>query len=79
MLGLFERPFILDIDLDTFNTQRAVAPDDATVFHDVVRRAVGVTIAREPSCVVKCEIEGENFSADWLQARVLEHIKLAMC
>jgi hypothetical protein len=45
---LFEQPFILDIDLDVFNTRRAVAPAHTEVFCDLARRAVGITIAREP-------------------------------
>lgn len=75
---LFDLPFILDIDLDAFNTRRAVSPIDAEVFYELIRRAIGVTIAREPGCVADLQLAGENLSADWLEPRILEHIQAAL-
>ncbi len=75
--NLFERPFILDIDLDVFNTRKAVNPDDDALFHDLINRAIGITIARESWYVRKSEEKGENLSADWLLPRILEHVRAA--
>ncbi len=75
---LFDHPFILDIDLDTFNTRKAVNPDDAVVLYDLIRRAIGITIAREPGCVTELQLEGEGLSSEWLETRVLEHIERAL-
>jgi hypothetical protein len=75
---LFERPFILDIDLDAFNTRRAIAPADTEVFYDLARRAIGITIAREPVCVSYYQFEGEGLTAEWLEEQPLAHLKVAL-
>lgn len=75
---LFEMPFILDIDLDAFNTRQAIAPADPVVFYDLVRRAVGITIAQEPGCVDSCQLDGEGLTAAWLEPRLLAHLKTAL-
>lgn len=69
--SMFDEPFILDIDLDYFNTRRGACPTDSAVFKDLVRRAGLITIAREPGCVVSCQLEGEGLTADWLEAQVM--------
>ena len=76
--GLFERPFILDIDLDACNTRRAIAPADPAVFYDLVCRAVGITIAREPGCVAECQFDGEGLTAAWLEPQLLAHLRAAL-
>jgi hypothetical protein len=75
---LFSRPFILDIDLDAFNTQQAIAPHDPGVFYDLIRRAYAVTIAQEPGCVETCQIEGERLTASWLEEELIGHIERAL-
>ena len=54
---LGERPYILDIDLDYFNTLSAVQPQDAAVFRSLVAGAGLVTIATEPEYVRNCALE----------------------
>lgn len=76
--GLFELPFILDIDLDYFNTRKAIAPDDAQVFHKIIRNAAAITIARETRCVEICQLEGEQLSSAYLEQKVKEHIAAAL-
>lgn len=75
---LFELPFILDIDLDYFNTRQAISPADAQVFHDLIRRAVAITIAREPQCVENLQLEGEGLSSAYLEQKVMEHVAAAL-
>lgn len=76
--GFFERPFILDIDLDAFNTRQSISPRDCTVFYDLVRHCEMITIAQEPECVESCQITGENLTADWLESELLVHITRAL-
>lgn len=71
-------PFILDIDLDAFNTRQAIAPQDPGVFHDLIRRAYAITIAQEPGCVETCQIEGEGLTAPWLEKQLMVHIQRAL-
>lgn len=75
---LFEEPFILDIDLDYFNTNKSIAPNDASVFHELIRRSTAITIARESDCVQLCQIEGEGLNSIELEASLKNHIQTAM-
>lgn len=54
---LRDAPFILDIDLDYFNTLRAVRPDAPEVIQALAREAVLVTVATEPEYVAHCAVE----------------------
>jgi hypothetical protein len=76
--GLFEAPFILDIDLDYFNTRKAVQPADHAVFHELIRRAAIITVAREPSCVNTCQRRGEGLTSEWLETELKRHIREAL-
>lgn len=76
--GLFDAPFILDIDLDYFNTKKAVQPADHLVFHELIRQAKIITIAREPGCVKTCQRSGEGLTSEWLEAEMKRHIKEAL-
>lgn len=58
--GLFEAPFILDIDLDYFNTRQSIQPANHDIFHELIRRAEIITIAREPKCVTDLQNPGRN-------------------
>jgi len=44
------KPYILDIDLDFFHTQKALNPDDPSVFYKLIRDACAITIATEEEC-----------------------------
>ncbi len=72
-----QNPYVLDVDLDYFNTRKSVAPPDPTLFHALIKGAVAMTIAMERNCVQNCALSGEELDADWLLERVLEHVKVA--
>lgn len=76
--GLFEAPFILDIDLDYFNTRQSVQPANHDVFHELIRRAKIITIAREPKCVTELQKPGEKLTSDWLETELKRHISEAL-
>lgn len=75
---LFERPFILDIDLDYFNTERAVQPADAAVFFDLVRRSQAMTVALESACVRNLRLPRERITSELLEERLRALVQAAM-
>jgi hypothetical protein len=75
---VLQHPFILDIDLDYFGSARSMAPSDTTVFYDLIRRAVAITIATEPTYVSQERLSGETISAEALQPQLREHITRAL-
>lgn len=72
------QPYILDIDLDAFHSRQAVEPADRTTFYRLIRDAVAVTVATEAECVDELKFDGEAIDADFLLARLVEHIKAAI-
>ena len=54
---LRDAPFILDIDLDYFNTLRAVRPDSPELIRALAQEAVLLTVATEPEFVTHCAVE----------------------
>lgn len=76
--GLESVPYILDVDLDVFHTAASIAPQDASAFHRLVRGAVAITIATEPSCVKELWRDKNVLTADDLLERLLGHIDLAL-
>ena len=54
---LREAPFILDIDLDYFNTLRAVRPHTPELIRTLAEEAALVTVATEPEYVTHCAAE----------------------
>lgn len=54
---LRDAPFILDIDLDYFNTLRAVRPDAPELIRALAREAALLTVATEPTFVTHCAVE----------------------
>lgn len=74
--NITEHPYILDIDLDAFQTRRAVNPTDRQVFYELIRGAAGITIACERWWVNKTKREPE-LTSDYLLDRLLEHIDRA--
>ena len=71
-------PFILDIDLDYFNTEKSIHPDDISFFYNLIRNSIGITIAKESVCVNMLKKEGENINSDLLLESLLEHIRIAL-
>jgi hypothetical protein len=70
-------PYILDIDLDYFGTIKSLTPDDPSAFHDLIRRAVAITIATEPNYVHDLSLNHELTSEYALQ-QIIGHIDNAM-
>lgn len=66
-LNLLQDPYILDIDLDYFNTHKSALPEDKSVFLKLLRSAGLVTIATEPDYVKKCAIDSD-LTADMILA-----------
>jgi len=54
---LREAPFILDIDLDYFNTLRAVRPETPELIRTLAKEAALLTVATEPTYVTHCAVE----------------------
>ena len=70
--------YILDIDLDVFHSRQAIEPADRTTFYRLIRNAVAITVATEAECVEELKFDGEEIDADFLLARVVEHIQAAI-
>lgn len=75
---LESQPYILDIDLDAFHSRQAIEPADRTIFYRLIRNAVAITVATEAECVDELKFDGEAIDADFLLARLVEHIKAAI-
>jgi hypothetical protein len=71
-------PYILDIDLDYFHSEKAINPDDPSTFYRLVRNAVAVTVALEPECVEELRCKGSAVTSTSLLDRLKEHIDAAM-
>ena len=54
---LRDAPFILDIDLDYFNTLRAVRPEMPELIQTLAQEAALLTVATEPGFVTHCAVE----------------------
>ncbi len=60
-----DQPYILDIDLDYFNTRQSVTPVDSEKFRSLIEGALMVTIATEPEYVEGCSLE-PGLTSEWL-------------
>ncbi|WP_109479890.1 UPF0489 family protein [Paraburkholderia sp. C35] len=78
VLGPEAEPYILDIDLDYFHTEKAIEPDDPTTFYRLVQNALAITIATEPECVRELRLGRSKITADSLLDRMQQHIVTAM-
>ena len=75
--SLYEVPYILDFDLDYFNSRQSIEPSKPTVFYELIRRATITTVARESACVKDCRLEGEKVTSSSLEKALMEHIEVA--
>jgi hypothetical protein len=75
---LFQRPYILDVDLDYFNTKKAIAPNDAAAFHDLIRGASIITIALESSCVEDRQLPNERLTSAFLKDQLVRLLEIAL-
>lgn len=72
------QPYILDIDLDVFHSRKAIEPADRATFYRLIRNAAAITVATEAECVEDLKFDGETIDAEFLLARLMEHIKAAI-
>lgn len=70
------KKFILDIDLDSFHTKKAINPVDMSVFNYLVNNAEIVTIARE-GYYVELEKRDNDINENYLLEKLLLHIENA--
>ncbi|HXC02342.1 MAG TPA: hypothetical protein VNU49_06795 [Opitutaceae bacterium] len=75
--SIFERPYILDIDLDYFQTKAALSPCGPNAFYRLIRGAAAVTIALEPRFVRLVRID-EDLESDFCFDRVKKHCEAAL-
>lgn len=76
--GVGADPYILDIDLDYFHTQKAIAPTNTTTFYQLLQNALAVTVATEPACVKSLRLRGSKITGKSLLADMLQHIQTAL-
>jgi len=74
---LVDAPYVLDLDLDAFNTHKALDPEDSKTFRSLIRGACGITIAREPECFSSCWSDDSAITVDDALERVLAHVEKA--
>lgn len=63
--SILQTPYILDIDLDYFNTFKSVSPDNDNTFKNLIANAGLITIATEPEYVRGCALD-KDLSSDFL-------------
>lgn len=71
-----ERPYILDIDLDYFRTFKSATPNNTSIFYQLIKNSIGITIAKESDCVEMLKLDPELNSA-YLEEVILNHIDMA--
>ena len=73
---LEESNLIIDIDLDIFNSKRAISATNADAFKTLLKCARAVTVARESGCVDELSLESsQGFNAVYLEAELRKIIQ----
>lgn len=68
--------YILDIDLDFFQTCKSIKPDDISFFKKIIDNAIAISIAKESNWIKQWkENHDENLSVNYLLDNLLELIK----
>jgi hypothetical protein len=62
---VFDGPYVLDVDLDYFNTYKSVDPEDSKTFQKLIENAGLITIATEPEYVTGCALD-KGLTSDFL-------------
>jgi len=75
---VFFNRYLLDIDLDYFNTAHGLKPNDISTFHSLIQGAEAVTIAMEHSCVISFRLPGETIEAEGVLDRLMSVIEAAL-
>lgn len=76
--NLFDKEYILDIDLDYFHTCKSINPKDIKTFHKLIRNSKIITIALEPCFVEEWKKYDKDIDCKSLKENLLEHIKNAL-
>lgn len=76
--SLTQIPYILDIDLDYFNTLNSVAPKDFSTIQSLIKNAELITIATEPEHVKNCRLDLE-LTSEYLLPKILELVDKLRC
>ncbi|MGK8200592.1 UPF0489 family protein [Burkholderia cepacia] len=76
--GALDEPYILDIDLDYFHSENAIAPKDPATFYRLAQGALAITIAKEPGCVKSLRLPGSKITGKSLLADMLQQIQVAL-
>lgn len=72
--SLQSEPYILDIDLDYFNTSQSVAPENADRFKALAENAGLITIATEPEYVKSCSVE-QGLTSEYLLEKLMQLLR----
>jgi len=71
--SIVQSPYVLDLDLDYFRTLKSLSPDDSVVFYQLIRNAVGLTIATEPNYVEQLRLD-EELTSECAWEKIERHI-----
>ncbi|HEY1743770.1 MAG TPA: hypothetical protein VGG18_11440, partial [Granulicella sp.] len=74
-VDLRAKPYILDLDLDTFHTHHSLTPDDAGLFHELISGALAVTIAIESEWTGDLWLENSAAPIDDMLESLYSHIE----
>lgn len=72
--SLDKSPYVLDIDLDYFHSDKSIKPKDPKKFYSLIRDAKALTVAMERRCVETLKLEGEQIDSEKLLVQLLGHI-----
>jgi uncharacterized protein UPF0489 len=75
--SLLSKPYILDLDLDFFHTEKSLAPDDPSVFHKLIRGAEAITIATEEEWTESCWLDAVPPQIDLMLQAIYDHVETA--
>ncbi len=73
---LEEEDYLLDIDLDVFQTKQSLYPRDPRFFNDIIQGAKAISIATEPGYIDI--IDGPKIRVMHIHQRILEMIRTAL-
>jgi hypothetical protein len=73
----FLNNFILDIDLDYFNTHASLEPSNISVFYNLIRKSQAITIAQESEYVHFLKID-DGITSNYILAKLFEHFEKAL-
>lgn len=71
------KPYVLDLDLDTFHTYRSLSPIDSVLFHKLISGAQAVTIAIEGQWTSDLWLEDSDAPIDDMLSSLYQHIEKA--